>query len=53
MSPSNPCEMISFALAQTCELTLCDPICTILLLFFAASTMATPSAAVCDIGFSQ
>jgi hypothetical protein len=45
--------MISFALAQTCELTRWDPICTMRPAFLAASTIATPSAGVCDIGFSQ
>ena len=52
-SPSMPCEIISFALAQMSELTRCEPIWTMRLDFFAASTIATPSAALCDIGFSQ
>src|SRR5262245_61267217 len=46
-------ESSSFAFAQITELTRCDPICTILPVFCAAATMATPSAAECDIGFSQ
>ena len=41
------------SLAQRAELTRCEPICTIRLFFCAASTMANPSATVCDIGFSQ
>ena len=48
-----PCAIISFALAQICELTRCEPTCRMRPLFFTASTMATPSAAVCDIGFSM
>ena len=52
-SPSAPWEISSFALAQIWELTRCEPICTIRPVFFAASTMATPSAGLCDIGFSQ
>src|ERR1700688_3215281 len=51
--PIIPCASISFALAHITELTRCDPICTILSVFCAAATIATPSAAVCDIGFSQ
>ena len=42
-----------FALAHSAELTRCEPTSTILWLFSAASTMAKPSATVCDIGFSQ
>jgi hypothetical protein len=53
MSPSIPLAIISFAFAQIWELTRCDPICTMRPLFFAASTIATPSAGVWDIGFSQ
>ena len=52
-SPIFPCAISSFAFAHTCELTRCDPICTMRPLFFAASSIATPSSAVCDIGFSQ
>ena len=52
-SPSVPCAIMSFAFAQICELTRCEPIWTMRPLGFAASTMATPSAALCDIGFSQ
>src|ERR1700692_3502264 len=51
--PIMPCANISFALVQITELTRCEPICTILPVFCAAATIATPSAAVCDIGFSQ
>jgi hypothetical protein len=53
MSPSVPCAISSRALAQMRELTRCDPTCTIRPLRFAASTIATPSDASCDIGFSQ
>ena len=53
ISPSIPCAIMSFALAQICELTRCEPICTMRPLFLAASTIATPSAGVWDIGFSQ
>src|SRR2546422_1992881 len=52
-SPSIPWAMSSLALAQIWELTRCDPICTMRPVFFAASTMATPSAGLCDIGFSR
>src|SRR5205823_13430537 len=52
-SPSVPCAISSLALAQIWELTRCEPICTMRPVFFAASTMATPSAGLCDIGFSQ
>src|SRR6266567_8829250 len=52
-SPIAPCEIIALALAQICELTRCEPICTMRPLFFAASSIATPSSALCDIGFSQ
>src|SRR6267143_3018297 len=50
-SPSAPWEISSLALAQIWELTRCEPICTMRPVFLAASTMATPSAALCDIGF--
>src|SRR5687768_10343162 len=52
-SPSIPCASISLAFAQIWELTRCDPTCTMRPDFLAASTIATPSAALCDIGFSQ
>src|SRR5262249_46058976 len=52
-SPRAPCATISFAFAQRTELTRCEPICTIRLFFCAAVYISTPSAAVCDIGFSQ
>ena len=47
-----PCAIMSFALAQICELTRCEPTWRMRPLFFTASTIATPSAGVCDIGFS-
>jgi len=52
-SPIAPWPISSLALAQICELTRCEPTWTMRLDFLAASTMATPSAAECDIGFSM
>src|SRR5436190_4811190 len=52
-SPSVPWDISSFALAQICELTRCDPIWMMRPVRLPASTMATPSAGLCDIGFSQ
>ena len=52
-SPSTPCATNSFALAQITELTRCEPTCTMRPVFFAAATISTPSAAVCDMGFSM
>src|SRR5215471_21832306 len=49
-SPIVPLERSSFAFAQITELTRCEPICTIRPVFFAAATISTPSAALCDIG---
>jgi len=40
--------MISFAFAQIAELTRCEPTWRMRPLFFTASTIATPSAAVWD-----
>src|SRR6266851_5553837 len=51
--PMIPLARSSLALAQMTELTRCGPICTTRPVFFAAATMATPSAAECDMGFSQ
>src|SRR5580698_5308502 len=51
--PMIPEARSSFALVHTTELTRWEPICTMRPVFFAAATMATPSAAECDIGFSQ
>jgi len=52
-SPRTPFATNSFAFAQMTELTRCDPICTMRPVFCAAATICAPSAAVCDIGFSQ
>ena len=51
--PKVPCAIISLAFAQITELTRCEPICTMRPVFCAAATIAKPSAAECDIGFSQ
>src|SRR5690242_10375024 len=51
--PIVPLAINSFAFAQITELTRCEPICTIRPVFCAAATIASPSAAECDIGFSQ
>src|SRR5271163_3603032 len=51
--PRVPCAIISLAFAQITELTRCEPICTMRPVFCAAATIANPSAAECDIGFSQ
>jgi len=52
-SPIAPWAISSRAFAQICELTRCEPIWTMRFVGLTASTIATPSAAVCDIGFSQ
>src|SRR5439155_22685691 len=52
-SPRDPFATRSFALAQVTELTCSEPNCTIRPVFLAASAISTPSAAVCDMGFSQ
>src|SRR6266576_6116103 len=51
--PTIPEARSSLAFVQMTELTRCEPICTMRPVFCAAATMATPSAAECDIGFSQ
>src|ERR1700674_4087098 len=51
--PTMPEARTSLAFVQITELTRCEPICTMRPVFCAAATMATPSAAECDIGFSQ
>src|SRR5271167_2425655 len=51
--PMVPAAIISLAFAQITELTRCEPICTTRPVFCAAATIAKPSAAECDIGFSQ
>src|SRR5580704_11730461 len=51
--PIVPCAINSLAFAQITELTRCEPICTTRPVFCAAATMASPSDAECDIGFSQ
>src|SRR6266851_4035906 len=51
--PTMPEARSSLAFVQMTELTRCEPICTMRPVFCAAATMATPSAAECDIGFSQ
>src|SRR5260370_34478472 len=51
--PRMPEARSSLAFAQITELTRCEPICTMRPVFWAAATMATPSAAECDMGFSQ
>src|SRR5713226_2938063 len=51
--PMMPLERSSLALAQRTELTRCEPICTTRPVFCAAATIATPSAAEWDMGFSQ
>ena len=52
-SPMTPFAISSFAFAQITELTRCEPTWTMRPVSFAAATIATPSAAECDIGFSQ
>src|SRR5262249_11037964 len=51
--PKAPCATISFALAQSTELTRCEPICTMRLFFCAVEYISMPSAGLCDMGFSQ
>src|SRR5207245_6900001 len=51
--PMTPLARSSLALAQIMELTRCEPISTTRPVLFAAATMATPSAAEWDMGFSQ
>src|SRR3977135_872777 len=53
MVPMMPLASSSLTLAQRTELTRCEPICTTRPVFCAAATMATPSAAEWDMGFSQ
>src|SRR5664279_6332225 len=53
ISPIAPPLYISRAFSQSIQLTLWNPISTILLFFCAAATISKPSAIVCDIGFSQ
>src|SRR5277367_5710298 len=51
--PIVPCAISSLVFAQITELTRCEPIWTTRPVFCAAVTMARPSAAECDMGFSQ
>src|SRR5438309_7457357 len=52
-SPNVPCVFSSLALAPIRELTRCEPICTMRPVRFAPSTLAPPSADLCDIGLHQ
>ena len=51
--PIAPLSMSSFALAHSTELVRCEPTCTMRSLFAAAATIASPSAGLCENGFSQ
>src|SRR5438876_10092023 len=49
--PTIPLASSSLAFAQITELTRCEPICTTRPVFFAESTMGTPSGGEWDMGF--